>query len=121
METNKSANENIWDPYANWAESAKGDNVDILKGKITGVANSWKPNYVSPSLQFSFEALIALNRVDYSEVTVLDFGCGLGRNASLLRSFFPRVIALDLPEMIVRLKAEIGIACLHCMMLYMII
>lgn len=61
---------------------------------------------MSPSLQFACEALVAINRINYDKVTVLDFGCGLGRNASVLRSFFSCVIALDLPEMIVRLKAE---------------
>ena len=105
MIKNRGYGETIWDGYADWAESAEKDNIRDLQTKITGTGN-WHPNYVSPSFQFACEALVAINRINYDKVTVLDFGCGLGRNASVLRSFFPRVIALDLPEMIVRLKAE---------------
>jgi hypothetical protein len=36
--------------------------------------------------------------------TLLDFGCGLGRNSSTLRNHFPRLIGYDLPEMIDKLK-----------------
>ena len=40
------------------------------------------------------------------EATVLDFGCGLGRNGPLLGKFFQDVIGFDLPEMISRLIVE---------------
>lgn len=102
---NEHRQQNIWDGYADWAESAEKDNVKDLQRKITGLEN-WNPNYISPAFEFACESLFAINRMNYDRVTVLDFGCGLGRNASVLRSFFPCVIALDLPEMIARLKAE---------------
>jgi SAM-dependent methyltransferase len=37
--------------------------------------------------------------------SVLDFGCGLGRNFPFLTSIAPRVVGYDLPEMIERCRA----------------
>ena len=87
----------IWDGYANWTEAAARDPIGLLKQKITGAAD-WHPNHRSPGLA---NLLRQLGR----DTVLLDFGCGLGRNAPILRDVCSRLVGLDLPEMIARLKS----------------
>ena len=87
----------IWDGYANWSEVAAKDSFELLKQKITGAAD-WRPNYFSPGLMDVLRQLGA-------DAVLADFGCGLGRNAAVLRGACSRLVGLDLPEMIARLRA----------------
>ena len=94
----------IWDGYANWTEAAANDPDDALKRKITGAAD-WVPNHLPPGLEACLRTLAADRRHAGAEAVALDFGCGLGRNAPILRPLFPRLIGFDLPGMVARLKA----------------
>ena len=93
----------VWDQYADWGEVAKSGSSAVLKAKITGSGGEWAPNAMSDALLAVTRNLMT-NRVPQEQVTVVDFGCGLGRNLQLLRSIFPRVIGIDIPEMIQRLR-----------------
>ena len=88
----------IWDGYANWTEVAAKDSFDLLKHKITGAAD-WRPNYFSPELMNLLQQM-------GEETLLADFGCGLGRNAPILRGACSRLVGLDLPEMIARLTSQ---------------
>ena len=94
----------IWDRYADWSLAATADSFPELKRKITGTP-TWGPNHASDTLKIFFETMVSVHREYNVSVCALDFGCGLGRNAPLLKSFFPRVIGVDLPEMITRFRA----------------
>lgn len=99
--------EAIWDSYANWAELAKEADFDKIKRTLKG--RVWKPNDVSPKLADFLAGYVAQKQQNGTkDICVVDFGCGLGRNAPLLRQFFPRVIAVDIPEMVERLKSLHG-------------
>src|ERR1700712_3486580 len=99
---------NIWDPYGNWNEIAKTVAIKDLQERITGNRSVWRPNFCSLALQYIFEhaADEARYKLDL-EPTCLDFGCGLGRNGSLLRRYFSTVVGIDLPEMIERFRSEL--------------
>ena len=99
----------IWDPYADWGEVAQADLSASVKAAITGLGSKWEPNRVSGGLLAAIRGIMSdcLSK-DERPITVVDFGCGLGRNLSLLRSIFPRVVGLDIPEMIARLRTEQG-------------
>ena len=91
---------NIWDDYGQWDLIAESDDVNKIKTAITGEGIQWKPNYVSPEVEFIFRNTNLLN----NGATAIDFGCGLGRNGSLLKARFSRVIGYDIPEMISRYR-----------------
>ena len=93
---------NIWDGYGRWDNVAKLEKIDDVKAMITG-ARLWRPNFVSPAVQHVFE--YAIEEAEGVVATAADFGCGLGRNGPMLRRFFPRVVGVDLPDMIERVKA----------------
>ncbi len=93
----------IWDDYADWSEVARQGSIEAVRAAITGAAE-WAPNRVSPAFAACLSALVATSRTGEAPATVLDFGCGLGRNAPLLRRFFPRLVGFDIPEMIARLR-----------------
>ncbi|TAJ85776.1 MAG: methyltransferase domain-containing protein, partial [Reyranella sp.] len=98
----------IWDRYANWESVSSSDDLSFVKQRITGRKVGW---WEKNQLPAGFEdALVKLGR-DLSLAgqgggTVLDFGCGLGRNVEFLRSRFSRVIGLDLPRMIENLRKD---------------
>jgi SAM-dependent methyltransferase len=98
---------NVWDPYADWGDVAKSESAAEVKAKITGRGEIWQPNVVSDALLAVIRDIVSSAAKDESgPVTVVDFGCGLGRNLPLLRRLFPRVVALDIPDMISRLRGE---------------
>lgn len=97
----------IWDGYAHWAELARSADLQNLRDKITGLRGRWEPNYAPPAFAALLQKLIAAETaLSGQPQTVIDFGCGLGRNAPLLRQFFPRVLAIDLPPMMLRLRQD---------------
>lgn len=124
----------VWDAYGDWDAIAQLPKTSEVRDYITGYKRQWRPNFVSPAIEYIFDYLIKerlaqlgpvpekrsglrqlIHKVGltqatepYAPVTALDFGCGLGRNAPMLRRYFSRVIAVDLPEMIDRLKTEGG-------------
>lgn len=94
---------NIWDSWGDWRKIASEGKLEFVKRKITGV-HGFHPNYCSPALSHVFQFTTA----EADEPIAVDFGCGLGRNGPLLKHFFPRVVGLDLPEMLQRLRSEQG-------------
>lgn len=92
----------IWDHYGRWDEIAEKHDVGTIKRMITGDGVGWKRNYVSPALAYVFNSV----RDVIPDATVLDFGCGLGRNGGLLKSYFQRVVGYDIPEMVASLKTQ---------------
>lgn len=86
----------IWDGYGQWDKIASGGDVDEIKSKITGEGIRWKPNYVSPEVDYVFRTTDMLS----GGATAVDFGCGLGRNGTMLKERFSRVVGYDIPEMI---------------------
>lgn len=91
---------NIWDTYGQWDAIANGDNVREIQIKITGEGVRWKPNYVSPEVDYVFRTTDTLA----GGATAIDFGCGLGRNGGMLKSRFARVVGYDIPEMIAKYR-----------------
>lgn len=84
-----------WDGYGNWDSIANIPNIEEIKKKITG-SNSWACNVLPPEALSKFPGVGA----------TLDFGCGLGRNAELLRPMSPEgVIGVDIPSMIKRIQS----------------
>lgn len=97
----------IWDGYAHWAELARSADLQVLRDKITGLRGRWEPNFMPTDCAALLQTLMAIETERCGQPqTVIDFGCGLGRNAPLLRRFFPRVLAIDLPPMIARLRQD---------------
>jgi 2-polyprenyl-3-methyl-5-hydroxy-6-metoxy-1,4-benzoquinol methylase len=96
--------DSIWDQYGNWDDIAKGLSVEAIKKKITG-NDSWAPNHTPEPLATLLELIVSLHKEYGSKATVLDFGCGLGRNAPTLRKLFPRVVGFDTESMITRFRA----------------
>lgn len=99
--------ENIWDPFAQWDKVAKLDKIEDVKMKIAG-PRVWRPNYVPPALEYVFGYVGEEMMATGTDVVpaVVDFGCGLGRNGQMLSRYFPRVVGVDLPQMIERVKTE---------------
>lgn len=93
----------IWDHYGRWDTIATEHDTDGIKRFITGDGIAWKRNYVSPELAYVFGSV---RDIVGPEATALDFGCGLGRNGGLLKSYFPRVVGYDIPEMVASLKKQ---------------
>lgn len=95
----------MWDNYGNWREFAKLENVKDIRSKIAG-DRVWTPNYVSSATSYIFNYAIdeTLQSNTQKVPTVVDFGCGLGRNGPMLKRYFPRLVGVDLPEMIARAK-----------------
>ena len=101
---------NIWDTYGKWDEFAKLETIQEVRSKITG-NKVWRPNFVSHALEYVFEYTVdeMLGASNRTVPTAVDFGCGLGRNGPMLRRFFPRVVGIDLPEMVERVKSSCGL------------
>lgn len=96
----------IWDGYGEWDEIASSNDVSHIKSKITGDGISWKPNFCSLQLTYVFNSLVEHSDLaDDATPTVLDFGCGLGRNGQMLQKHFPRVVGLDIPQMVEHLAS----------------
>ena len=88
----------IWCTYGNWDEYAKQDENET-KLKICGVGHEeFKPNFISEETAEQLESIIPKN------ASIIDFGCGLGRNAPLLKKYFNKVYGYDIPSMIDKLK-----------------
>jgi SAM-dependent methyltransferase len=83
-----------YDKYANWQTVTLDKSVDQVRNIITGCP-VWKETAL-PKTVWSVA----------SEGTVLDFGCGLGRNANMLRRYFRRVIGYDLDAMLAMLNKQ---------------
>jgi hypothetical protein len=98
---------NIWDTFGRWDELAQLKDVADVKAAISG-RDLFVPNYASSATQYVFK--YANDEVTLSDApvspTIVDFGCGLGRNGPLLRQHFPRVVGYDLPQMMERMRAE---------------
>lgn len=95
---------NIWDPYGRWDDIAASGDVNAIKTMITGVGVAWKPNFVAPEVEYVFRSVEDLS----GNATVIDFGCGLGRNGRMLKRFFSRVVGYDIPEMIEKHREHHG-------------
>ncbi len=97
----------IWDGYAHWAEVARSADIPSLRDKITGLRGRWEPNFTPPDFAALLQTLVAseTDRCGQPQ-TAIDFGCGLGRNAPMLQKFFPRVVGIDLPPMVARLRQD---------------
>lgn len=104
----------IWDDYAEWDAVARMQDSATLRDTITGYKDHWIPNSVSAYFDAVLRTILA-NEMQQSgpRQSVIDFGCGLGRNVPLLRRYFDRVIGIDLPEMIVRLQQEPDASALY--------
>ena len=98
----------IWDRYANWNEVGSLEDPRAIRVKITGLpANRWEPNREVEGLAPALEAILADCQARRgNRGTVVDFGCGLGRNQPFLRSRFDRLVGFDLPEMAAKLRAD---------------
>jgi hypothetical protein len=95
----------MWDSYGNWDDIANTPSIDDVKAKITGNKLAWRPNYCPPALSYCFDyASLEYRNTFAGQSSVLDFGCGLGRNAPMLRSFFDKVIGFDRPDMVARIR-----------------
>jgi trans-aconitate methyltransferase len=95
----------MWDSYGDWDDIANMSSVEDVKAKITGNKLAWRPNFCPPSLAYAFDyACSEYEKTASKPTSVLDFGCGLGRNAPLLKSFFDKVIGIDRSDMIKRLQ-----------------
>ena len=84
---------NRWCSYGEWDKIAGLRRVKDIRKQISGV-DVWTPNILPEGV----EQLLPRSS------TVLDFGCGLGRNQPLLKKKFKTVKAVDIPEMVKRLK-----------------
>jgi SAM-dependent methyltransferase len=106
--------ENIWNEWANWSEVAAADPSADLKVKIAG-NNRWEPNHVGETLSILLRTAVSTHKEHNVDMSVLDFGCGLGRNAPMLRRYFPRVVGVDIPEMVRRINDQemSGVASLY--------
>lgn len=88
-----------YDSYANWQTVTTAKSAAEVREIITG-CSVWQET--------------ALPKTVWSEVrasnneasVVLDFGCGLGRNARMLRRLFGRVIGYDLDGMLAMLNKQ---------------
>jgi len=86
-------------PLEDWLRIAEnGSDEDVREWILTGVKDG-KP--FTP-----YVPTIALRRVG----TVLDFGCGLGRNFPFLQQLATHVVGFDLPPMIARCRDAPGVA-----------
>ncbi len=98
----------IWDRYADW--NAVGSLADsrAIRTRITGLpAHRWQPNGEVEGLGAALEAILAECQARRGHRgTVVDFGCGLGRNQPFLRGRFDRLVGFDLPEMAAKLRAD---------------
>ncbi len=102
----------IWDQYGAWDDIANLQGFDGIKSFITGNLKAWRPNFVPPALRYVFDyAIDEAKNSGVATPTILDFGCGLGRNAPMLGHLFPRVIGLDIEEMMNRMKSELPGIC----------
>ncbi len=97
----------MWNSYGDWDRIANAADFDFIKQRITGLrSQTWEPNHVSENFRVSLSGMVRrLSATTEKPVSVVDFGAGLGRNAPLLHEFFPRVIAVDIPEMVTKLAA----------------
>jgi hypothetical protein len=96
--------QSAWDPYAHWLYSRSASATDWIDSfQRIGVPNIASDRLVSVVAK-SVE--IAQAESGKPSVTVIDFGCGLGRNSPLLRRLFHRVVGFDRPEMISLLRSE---------------
>ena len=99
----------IYDNYGDWDKIAELPNIDDVKEKIGGNRRGrvWGPNFIPPAIAYIFEDAANEMRHESSSVpAIVDFGCGLGRNGPALKRFFPRVVGIDLPEMVERVRKE---------------
>jgi len=86
-----------YDAYANWHSVTASKSVEQVKKVITGCP-VWKETAM-PKTVWASELGNAQN-------VVLDFGCGLGRNASMLRRYCGRVLGYDLDSMLSMLNSQ---------------
>lgn len=84
-----------YDAYANWQTVTSAKSVDQVKQIITG-CSVWKETTLPKTVW----------TVASKDNTVLDFGCGLGRNANMLRRLFGRVVGYDLDPMLAMLNSQ---------------
>lgn len=98
----------IWCRYGNWESIAKSEDLDFVRQRIIGMDTGvWEPNRTAPGYDEAIEKVAEANAAaGHGRGTVVDFGCGLGRNASFLRGKFDKVLALDLPDMVGKLKTD---------------
>ena len=85
-----------WNDWGNWNDIANTSDENFIKERITGFSKYWKPN----SMPIEVSSLIPQGSV------IVDFGCGLGRNAESLMKLSPHVIGYDIPEMIDKLTQK---------------
>ena len=85
-----------------WKQFIKSSDIDTLAKDLN---NSWNPNTKTYD-SYTPLKIELLNEIKepLKDLTVLDFGCGLGRNTKNLSSIFKKVISYDLPEMVDKFK-----------------
>jgi SAM-dependent methyltransferase len=83
-----------YDEYENWHTVTCSNSVEQVKNIITG-CSVWEETAMPKTVW---------NR--NSQNIVLDFGCGLGRNAKMLRNYFIHVIGYDLDQMLEMLNIQ---------------
>jgi hypothetical protein len=96
MEKKQLLQKTDYDAYANWQTVTSAKSVDQVKNIITG-CSVWKETTL-PKTVWASSTL--------EKNVVLDFGCGLGRNAKMLRRAFGRVIGYDLDPMLAMLNNQ---------------
>ena len=99
---------NVWDGWANWSEVAASQDLGHVRERITGRGTTWwKENgepdgFVEAVADIHRDCLLRMGRI----ARAVDFGCGLGRNGPYLARRFGRLVGLDLPDMIAKLRLE---------------
>ena len=94
----------MYDSYSNWINVSKTKDISNLKSLITGTER-WDSDYITDDCKAILSSF---------KGAVVDFGCGLGRNVSMLKYFNCRIVGYDIPNMISRLKkVESAVANLY--------
>ena len=98
----------IWDNYADWRSVGGLDDTAKIRARITGLdSGHWTPNAEIRGLEPLVGVIQSSCLARHGHRgTVVDFGCGLGRNLPYLRARFDRVVGFDLPEMATKLRAD---------------
>jgi len=98
----------FWNSYGAWDEIAKSDDINFVMSRITGKpVEKWRVNHLSDTARAAMATVIGEGVIRQGpSLGVLDFGCGVGRNAGLLKTMYGRVYGCDIPEMLEQIKGK---------------